>query len=189
VNLWGVIHGVRAFLPILIGQGEGHIVNTASIAGLAPGIGPVYDASKHAVVALTEDLYTMMQMAGLGVGVSVLCPGWVRTSIVDSERNWPARLGESPPRAMAAEVLLPHYQRAVDEGTPPALVAERVAEAIGSGTFWILPHPEFVEMAERRWQRIAKGENPEVLGDLPGLPPAEQIAAELQQAMAPTASP
>src|SRR5258707_3726385 len=77
VNLWGVVHGVRAFLPILAGQGEGHIVNTASIAGLLPGFGPSYDASKHAVVALTEDLYLNLQQVGIPIGVSVLCPGWV----------------------------------------------------------------------------------------------------------------
>jgi NAD(P)-dependent dehydrogenase (short-subunit alcohol dehydrogenase family) len=85
VNLWGVVHGVRAFLPTLIAQGEGHIVNTASIAGLNPGFGPSYDASKHAVVALTEDLYTMLTSMGLPVGVSVLCPGWVRTNMGGSE--------------------------------------------------------------------------------------------------------
>ena len=89
VNLWGVIHGVRAFLPVLAAQGEGHIVNTASIAGLLPGFGAAYDATKHAVVALTEDLYLAMQQSGLPIGVSVLCPGWVRTNILDAERNWP----------------------------------------------------------------------------------------------------
>ena len=94
VNFWGVVHGCRAFLPHLIGGG--HIVNTASIAGLAPGFGPSYDASKHAVVAISEDLYHAMQVAGLPVGVSVLCPGWVRTQIVDADRNWPSELGPRP---------------------------------------------------------------------------------------------
>src|SRR4051812_11561409 len=70
VNLWGVVHGVRAFLPALIGQGEGHIVNTASMAGLMPGVGPMYSGTKHAVVALTEELHTAMQVAGLPIGVS-----------------------------------------------------------------------------------------------------------------------
>ena len=88
VNLWGVIHGIRAFLPVLAAQGEGHIVNTASVAGLVPGIGPSYDAAKHAVVAISEDLYQAMNVAMLPVGVSVLCPGWVRTSIAQADRNW-----------------------------------------------------------------------------------------------------
>src|SRR5215472_7767421 len=89
VNLWGVIHGIRAFLPVLAAQGEGHIVNTASMAGLIPGL-PIYDASKHAVVAISEDLYQAMKLAGLPVGVSVLCPGRVRTGLSDAGRNWPA---------------------------------------------------------------------------------------------------
>ena len=75
VNLWGVVHGIRAFLPILAEQREGHIVNTASILGLMPSANPSYDASKHAVVALTEDLFKMTKLVGLPVGVSVLCPG------------------------------------------------------------------------------------------------------------------
>ena len=102
VNLWGVIHGVRAFLPMFVAQGEGHIVNTASIAGLLPGFGAAYDATKHAVVAITDDLYTSMKQAGMPIGVSVLCPGWVRTNILDAERNWPTELGGEPPEAARA---------------------------------------------------------------------------------------
>ena len=105
VNLWGVIHGIRAFLPLLAAQGEGHIVNTASMAGLIPGIGPIYDAAKHAVVAISEDLYQAMNVAMLPIGVSVLCPGWVRTSILQADRNWPQSLGEVPPPAATAEVI------------------------------------------------------------------------------------
>ena len=75
VNLWGVIHGIRAFLPLLATQRESYIVNTASAAGLIPATQPPYDAAKHAVVAISEDLYRAMKVAGLPVGVSVLCPG------------------------------------------------------------------------------------------------------------------
>src|SRR5215469_527964 len=96
VNFWGVVHGIRAFLPVLAAQGEGHIVNTASVAGLVPGVGPIYDATKHAVVAISEDLYQAMNVAMLPIGVSVLCPGWVRTSIAQADRNWPQSLGEVP---------------------------------------------------------------------------------------------
>ena len=102
VNFWGVVYGCRAFLPHLIGGG--HIVNTASIAGLMPGFAPPYDASKHAVVAVSEGLHHAMKMAGLPVGVSVLCPGWVNTKIIDSDRNYPAEFGPPPEADAAAEV-------------------------------------------------------------------------------------
>jgi NAD(P)-dependent dehydrogenase (short-subunit alcohol dehydrogenase family) len=141
VNLWGVIHGIRAFLPVLAGQGEGHIVNTASIAGLIPGVGPIYDAAKHAVVAISEDLYQAMNVAMLPVGVSVLCPGWVRTSVVQADRNWPEKLGEAPPRAATAGVMEPHVQRAIDEGMAPAAVADLVADAITANRFWVFTDP------------------------------------------------
>ena len=183
VNLWGVIHGIRAFLPILAGQGEGHIVNNASIAGLMPSAAPAYDASKHAVVAISEDLFTMTKVVGLSVGVSVVCPGWVRTAITDVDRNWPERLGERPPRTPVAEALRPHYERAVDEGMDPAAVADLVADAIESDRFWVLPGPEFMELAVRRWERIAEGSNPETEVDLPGFPPATQIASEIRSAL------
>lgn len=183
VNLWGVIHGIRAFLPILINQGEGHIVNTASIAGLNPSDGPVYAASKHAVVAVSEELFKATKWVGLPVGVSVLCPAWVRTRVVDADRNWPARLGESPPSAPVLEVLRPHYQRAIDAGMPPAAVADLVADAIVSDKFWVLPHPEFVELAVRRWQRIAEGENPDIEVDVPGFAPTAQWTSEIRSAL------
>jgi len=187
VNLWGVIHGVRAFLPALVEQGEGHIVNTASIAGLVPGFGPSYDASKHAVVALTEDLYTTLRSAGLPIGVSVLCPGWVRTSIMDAERNWPSRLGALPPPPVTSEVLGRHARRAIDEGMPPAAVADLVADAVQAGRFWVFPHPDFVELAVRRWHGIAEGNDPELDVDIPGMPPRAEMMAELLAALAPPA--
>jgi short-subunit dehydrogenase len=149
--------GSELFSRSLASQGEGHVVNTASIAGLNPGCGPIYAASKHAVVAISEELFKAAKIVGLPVGVSVLCPGWVQTGIMDADRNWPARLGESPPPALASEVTRPLAQRAIDEGMPPATVADLVADAIVSDKFWVLPHPEFVELAVRRWQRIAEG--------------------------------
>jgi NAD(P)-dependent dehydrogenase (short-subunit alcohol dehydrogenase family) len=98
VNLFGVVHGIRAFLPLLREQGEGHIVNTASTAGLKPGgIGPVYTATKHAVVALSEDLYNDLQATKQSIGISVLCPGVVHTEIWKADRNWPQYLGDLPP--------------------------------------------------------------------------------------------
>lgn len=184
VNLWGVIHGIRAFLPGMLGQGEGHIVNTASIAGLYPGFAPSYDASKHAVVAISEGLYRNMKMAGLPIGVSVLCPGWVRTNIMDAARNWPADLGERPPRAFLADVAEPHVRRAIEEGIRPAEVAGFVADAVAADKFWVFTGEEWVDLVVRRWNRIADGGDPEVGVQVPGLPPAAELAEEIRQALA-----
>jgi NAD(P)-dependent dehydrogenase (short-subunit alcohol dehydrogenase family) len=167
VNLWGVIHGVRAFLPILAKQGEGHIVNTASMAGLIPGASAPYDAAKHAVVAISEDLYNAVKAMRIDVGVSVLCPGIVRTQLLDADRNWPASLGQPPPAAAAYAAVEPHVRRAVEGGMDPAAVASLVAEAVASGRFWILTHPDFTEIAMRRWQSIAAGEDPRRTWTLP----------------------
>ena len=185
VNLWGVIHGVRAFLPALAAQGEGHIVNTASIAGLLPGFGASYDATKHAVVALSEDLYTGMRQAGLPIGVSVLCPGWVRTNILDAQRNWPGDLGDEPPPALGADIVLGHVRRVIDEGMPPAAVADLVADAVDADRFWVLPHPEFVELAVQRWHDIADGIDPRLDIDMPGLPSTSEIAEEILATLTP----
>ena len=184
VDLWGVIHGIRAFLPLLAAQGEGHIVNTASVAGLIPGIGPVYDAAKHAVVAISEDLYRAMNVAMLPIGVSVLCPGWVRTSVVQADRNWPQSRGEVPPRAATTEVTLPHLERAVGEGMAPAAVADLVADAIAANRFWVFTDPRFTQMALDRWQRIAGGHNPQAEVDFPGFPPGKQLTAEIRRLLA-----
>jgi NAD(P)-dependent dehydrogenase (short-subunit alcohol dehydrogenase family) len=141
VNLWGVIHGIRAFLPILANQREGHIVNTASILGLMPVSSPPYDASKHAVVAITEDLFKMTKLVGLPIGVSVLCPAYVRTGIWDADRNWPARLGDTPPPSLASTVFRPHNLQANNAGLFPPAVADMVADAIAHDTILDSPAP------------------------------------------------
>jgi NAD(P)-dependent dehydrogenase (short-subunit alcohol dehydrogenase family) len=181
VNLWGVIHGVRAFLPHLLGGG--HIVNTASIAGLLPSFTAPYDASKHAVVAVSEELYTSMTSAGVAVGVSVLCPGWVRTGIMESERNWPAGLGEVPPTNPMAEAGAAHVRRAIAEGTTPAAVADLVVGAVESGRFWVFPHDDFLALVIERWDRIAQGLDPVAPEQVPGLPPRSQLIAEMMELM------
>jgi NAD(P)-dependent dehydrogenase (short-subunit alcohol dehydrogenase family) len=179
VNLWGVIHGIRAFLPQMIGQGAGYFVNTASIAGLYPGFAPSYDATKHAVVAISEDLYNSMSLAGLPIGVSVLCPGWVRTKIMDASRNWPASLGEEPPPSFGAEVVSKYVRHAIDEAIRPAAVADLVADAVAEDRFWVFTEQPFVDLAVRRWQRIAERANPDRNVDVPGMPPAEQLREEV----------
>ncbi len=159
VNLWGVIHGVAAFTPLLIAQGEGHIVNTASIAGLiaAPFLGP-YNATKQAVVAISETLFKDLQGIGSPVGVSVLCPGFVQTRIAESERNRPtwAPAGDAEGAAAVAGVV----QNLVDSGISPAAVADRVIDAIRTDTFYILTHPELEGALATRFDDILQGRAP-----------------------------
>ncbi len=183
VNLWGVVHGVRAFLPHIVMSGGGHIVNTASMAGLYPGFAAPYDATKHAVVALTEGLYSTVQSAQLPVGVSCLCPGWVRTGIAESERNWPAELGDAPERTAAQQVSLNYLRRAIDEGMPPAAVADLVVDAIRHDRYWIFPHPDWVEIALERFHSVGEGLNPSPPEEFPGMPPRSQMLAEVMEAM------
>lgn len=190
VNFWGVVHGVRAFLPHIVMSGGGHIVNTASIAGVFPGMtAPPYDASKHAVVAITEDLFTSLQAGGIPVGVSCLCPGWVRTGIGDSDRNWPEELGELPARDAGGEIARKYLSRALDEGMQPAAVADLVLQAITSGRFWVFPQQEFLDLAIARWRDVEEGVDPTLPEHVPGLPPRSQLMAEVMAAMAAEATP
>ena len=138
VNLWGVVHGVRAFTPRLLARNEGHIVNTASVAGLIspPGIG-AYSATKHAVVALSEALHHDLRERGAAVGVSVLCPAYVPTGIAESDRNRPAELGPSP-KGPKDSML----KKAVNAGRLSAAdVARAVVDAVQADRFYVLTHP------------------------------------------------
>jgi NAD(P)-dependent dehydrogenase (short-subunit alcohol dehydrogenase family) len=163
VNLWGVIHGVRSFTPLLIQQPEAHIVNTASVAGLVAGpfMGP-YNASKHAVVAISETLFHELGMAAPHVKVSVLCPGWVNTNIADSTRNRPAHLQtDESPETGAAEMLRQFLQ----QGMAPDDVAGKVLDAIRAEQFWILTHDDeadlWVNAVNRRLRSIEARSNPQ----------------------------
>lgn len=187
VNFWGVVHGIRAFLPHIAASGSGHIVNTASMAGLMPGFSPAYDASKHAVVAISEGLYSTLRTAGLPIGVSCLCPGWIRTGILDSDRNWPDELGERPVVDAAGEISLKHVGRAIAEGTPPAVVADHVLDAVRADRYWVFPNPDFVEIAIDRFQTIGEGIDPQPVEQMPGMPPRSQIVAEVMTALFGTA--
>jgi NAD(P)-dependent dehydrogenase (short-subunit alcohol dehydrogenase family) len=180
VNLLGVVNGIRAFVPRMIEQGEGHVVNTASIAGIvtAPAMGP-YVATKHAVVGLTESLYFDLQLMGNGVGASVLCPEWVRTRIYESERNRPDDVTEMtmpivrealPDADPDAEVPSSDDAAPVDVGSivagmvqagiDPADVAEKVLEAIIENRFWIFTHDTSLENAKRRFTAIESDAHP-----------------------------
>ena len=183
VNFWGVVHGIRAFLPHIAASGTGHIVNTASMAGLMPGFSPAYDASKHAVVAISESLYSTLRTAGLPIGVSCLCPGWIRTGILDADRNWPDELGARPVADAAGEVSLKHVGRAIAEGTPPAVVADHVLDAVLADRYWVFPNPDFVDIAIDRFQTIGEGIDPQPVEHMPGMPPRSQIVAEVMAAL------
>ena len=183
VNFWGVVYGVRAFLPLIAASGDGHIVNTASIAGLFPGFSPPYDASKHAVVAITEGLHNTLRTAGLPIGVSCLCPGWIRTGILESDRNWPDELGDKPVVDAAAEVTRKYVSRAIAEGMQPAAVADAVVGAVREGRYWVFPNPEFVDIAMERFASIGEGIDPQPPEHMPGMPPRSQIVAEVMEAL------
>lgn len=184
VNFWGVVYGVRTFLPHIIASGGGHIVNTASIAGIFPGMTAApYDASKHAVVAISENLFTSLREGGIPVGVSCLCPGWVRTGIIESDRNWPEELGTRPESEPAMEIARDYLRRAVDEGTQPAAVADLVLDAARTGRFWVFPQQEFLDLAVARFRDIEEGIDPSAPEHVPGLPPRSQIVAEVMAAM------
>jgi len=180
---------VQTFLPHLIASGSAHIVNTASIAGLYPGFSPPYDASKHAVVALTEGLHNAMTATGLPVGVSCLCPGWIRTKIAESTRNWPNDKAPLAPLDAASEVVMKHVRRAIDEGMQPAAVADQVVSAVRENRYWVFPNPEFLDVVIQRWHSIADHLDPAPSSEpIPGMPPRDQIITEVIAALSDGAS-
>jgi NAD(P)-dependent dehydrogenase (short-subunit alcohol dehydrogenase family) len=159
VNLWGVVNGLRSFVPVLLEQPTGHVVNTASIAGLITGtLGP-YSVSKHAVVALSESLHFQLLQRKAHVGVSVLCPGWVRTRILDAVRNRPhtAPAGETDGMPSAVREM---GRQLVESGMEPARVAEKVVDGVRAGRFYILTHPEMSPAITRRAEAIVAGGPP-----------------------------
>ena len=161
VNLWGVIHGVRAFAPRLMAQNEGHIVNTASVAGLIspPGSG-AYNVTKHAVVALSESLYHDLRERKSAVGVSVLCPAYVPTGIVDSERSRPLDLpaAQKSKETLAREAML---RKAVSSGKVSAdQVAQAVVAAVKEERFYILTHPRIKGAIRARMEDILEERPP-----------------------------
>jgi NAD(P)-dependent dehydrogenase (short-subunit alcohol dehydrogenase family) len=166
VNLWGVIHGVRVFVPLMLAQdAECHIVNTASTAGLisGPGVG-AYNVTKHGVVALSETLHHELAERGAKVRVSVLCPGIVRTRIMEGARNRPGHLPVAgPPHPVDGE-RWEALRQLVQAGTPPGQVADAVFTALREDRFYILPHPEVKEYVRRRMEDVLQERSPTPLG-------------------------
>jgi NAD(P)-dependent dehydrogenase (short-subunit alcohol dehydrogenase family) len=163
VNLWGVIHGVRAFVPrMLAGGDEGHIVNTASMAGLttAPFMS-VYDVTKHGVVALSESMYKEFAVTGAPIGVSVVCPGLINTNIMRSARNRPAELAEEGKAGPMAQTFGQDLADRLAAGYPPSEVANQVLEGIRDGRFYIVPaQPEVKANIAIRAQDLLELRNP-----------------------------
>lgn len=174
VNLWGVINGVRSFVPRMIDSGlEGHVVNTASMAGLIAGremtpwrLG-AYAASKHGVVAVSHTLYAELRAAGAAIGVSLLCPAAVNTRIWDTERLRPASssgVGATAGPSGEAERLRERLRAGVQIGRPPEEVAELVLDAVRRDRFYIFTAPGSAAQVGRHYEDLVKLRNPPAPG-------------------------
>ena len=168
VNVWGVIHGVRVFTPIMLASEkadptfQGHIVNTASMAGLLtpPAMG-VYNVSKHAVVALTETLYHDLSLIESSLGVSVLCPYFVPTGISQSESVRPSDAKPAEPATRSQQLSQAMLEKAVTAGKVSAAeVAQMTFDAIRARQFYIYSHPQALGNVDRRMQDILHARNP-----------------------------
>lgn len=167
VNLWGVVHGVRLFTPMMLDAArqdptwQGHIVNTASMAGLVtpPNMG-IYNVSKHAVVSLTETLYQDLSLVSDQISASVLCPFFVPTGIQHSERNRPAELAAQAP-TVSQQIGQAMMAKAVSSGKVSAAeVAAKVFDAVANGQFYIYSHPKALGSVQQRMEDIVMGRNP-----------------------------
>jgi NAD(P)-dependent dehydrogenase (short-subunit alcohol dehydrogenase family) len=187
VNLWGVIHGVRAFTPAMLEAAKrdssyrGHIVNTASMAGLLnpPMMGP-YNVSKHAVVSLSESLYHDLSLVTQQIGCSVLCPYFVPTGIAQAQRNRPAELANEGPLTHSQQVARAISEKAVSSGKVSAAeVAQRVFDAIRRDAFYIYSHPHALGGVKTRAEDIVSARNPsDPFAERPGV--REQMVAALK---------
>ena len=164
VNFMGVLYGIRAFVPRMLENGEeGHIVNTASLAGLLTAANP-YNVSKHAVVCLTEGIYKEFREMGAKLSASVLCPGLINTAILDAERNRPADMGSlTDVSALRPEIqeFVTGFEAALKAGLEPSDVAELVLDCIRDDKFYIVPAQEnFLGAVKLRMDDIVEQRNP-----------------------------
>ena len=164
VNFMGVLYGVRSFVPrMLAGGEEGHVVNTASMAGLLTGANP-YFISKHAVSCFTEGLYKDLKTMGAKVSASVLCPGLIRTAIMEAERNRPAAFGPALDVTALPEdirTMASKFRQALEAGFEPAQVAAEVLAAIQNDQYYIFPaQPTILELMDLRMKDILARRNP-----------------------------
>jgi NAD(P)-dependent dehydrogenase (short-subunit alcohol dehydrogenase family) len=165
VNLYGVTHALRAFVPRMLEQGEeGHIVNTASMAGIisAPALA-AYNVSKFGVVTLSEGLYHDLVLRKSKIGVSVLCPSWVKTRIIESERNRESNRIDIEKIEMISSKTGAAIMKAVQAGLEPKEVADQVFQAIKENKFYILTHPESKAAVHIRAEDILQGRAPTLM--------------------------
>lgn len=163
VNLWGLIHGIRFFVPAMLEQNtEGHIVNTASMGGLfSPPYNGIYAGSKHAVVAISEVLHTELALHGSKIKVSVLCPAIVKTRMKDAERNRPPELRNPPEHKPTLPESMKRGHHGIKvEGETAGEMADQVFDAIRDEKFYILPHPDFREAIGTRYKNIMEERDP-----------------------------
>lgn len=172
VNLWGVIHGVQAFVPRMVERGSGHVVNTSSMTGLNPvPLNGPYNVTKYGIIGLSETLRLDLEKTGVDVGVTVLCPGYVPTGIGAADRNRPTAL--TPQARLGGEPFLFGGEQDRDESakhadlsaappTPPEDVGRMVVDAIEANTLFLVTGPDVVEAARSRIKRL--------LADIDGLP-------------------
>jgi NAD(P)-dependent dehydrogenase (short-subunit alcohol dehydrogenase family) len=178
VNLMGVVHGIHTFIPIMTEQDEeAHIVNTASLAGLTYGSNTVYAVSKYAVVGLSESLQLELARDGHKISVSVLCPSWVNTNILDSDRNRPS---DHAPRAPVSkhplhQAVMDWVVDQVSNGLDPRAVGDQVLQAILNKSFYVLTHPEWQPLIEHRMKTVLAGADP-TAAPAPGSPLAAKLA-------------
>jgi NAD(P)-dependent dehydrogenase (short-subunit alcohol dehydrogenase family) len=157
VNFWGVLYGLQVFVPHMLDHGEeGHIVNTASLAGLMPG-GGAYSVSKHAVLTMTEGLYQQFQAMGANLSASVLCPGFVNTNIGRADRNRPEEFGGESERTPEQEQAIAFM---LGGGMDPDQVAEIVFDSIVEQRCYILPHPAWDDVVRGRVEHVLAREAP-----------------------------
>jgi NAD(P)-dependent dehydrogenase (short-subunit alcohol dehydrogenase family) len=161
VNFWSVIHGIRTFLPLMLSHGEeGHVVNTASSAGIAPA-NTIYGVTKHAVVALSEFLYFQLKGMDAKIGVTCLCPGVLATNLpASSPRVRPSELRNPSPPSETEQQRQVSFAANLAAGKPPSLAAERVLDAIRDAQFWVTTDDDWNERFRTRWEGILNRANP-----------------------------
>jgi NAD(P)-dependent dehydrogenase (short-subunit alcohol dehydrogenase family) len=164
VNVWGVIHGIRTFIPIMLEQDtECHLVNTASMAGLtAMPFAGIYHMTKHAVLGLSESLFHELAVSSDKVKVSVLCPEVIKTGIATGERNRPAEYSKEGDvvDTDARQLVMDAINESIEGGIDPSVMADRVVNAIRSDTFYILAEDGWRDTAYQRMDDIREGRNP-----------------------------
>lgn len=171
VNLWGVIYGLKVFVPIMLGQdSDCHIVNTASIAGLSTIPNTAYAMTKHGIVGLTEALHLQLRQMNARIGVSVLCPGLIQTRILESERNRPAELqNESVNQTVTPQQqdTLQRFLKMRETAMTPAQYADKVFKAVREEIFYIFSEEKYLENVRQRMEIILNEGTPELSGHFP----------------------